>query len=66
MWILSIYGVVSAFVYVAHAAGSGSPLPPTSPTSSVPGRAFDRFVIITLENTVGYPRTTLKIRAKPL
>ena len=36
----------------AAAASNGAPISPVSPTSSVPGHAFDRFVIITLENTV--------------
>ena len=36
----------------ASAASNGAPISPLSPTSSVPGHAFDRFVIITLENTV--------------
>jgi hypothetical protein len=36
----------------ASAASNGAPISPVSPTSSVPGHAFDRFVIITLENTV--------------
>jgi hypothetical protein len=32
--------------------GNGVPVNPVSPTSSVPGHVFDRYVVIWLENTV--------------
>jgi hypothetical protein len=51
----SVYSAATALLAsIAYAASNGSPVTPDSPTSSVAGRAFDRFVIITLENTVSH------------
>ena len=50
--LLSLWSAL--FGQLASAASEGSPISPTSPTSFVPGQAFDRFVIITLENTVTF------------
>jgi len=48
----SIFSIAAAlFGHLAYAASSGV-IAPLSPTSFIPGKAFDRFVIIWLENTV--------------
>lgn len=50
-----IFSIAAAlFGLLASAAGSGV-IAPVSPTSFIPGKAFDRFVIIWLENTVILP-----------
>jgi hypothetical protein len=50
-----IFSIAAAlFGLLASAAGSGV-IAPVSPTSFIPGKAFDRFVVIWLENTVILP-----------
>lgn len=52
----SIFSIAATVVFgqLASPVGNGVPIAPLSPTSFIPGHAFDRFVIITLENTVVY------------
>ena len=51
----SIFSIAAAlFGQLAYAA-SGGVIAPLSPTSFVTGKAFDRFVVIWLENTVISP-----------